>query len=51
MEERFETFTLLITSISRSIRRLKTEETAHLERLKKLEKKMKKGVDKEGGRW
>ena len=28
MEERFETFTLLITSISRSIRRLKTEETA-----------------------
>ena len=28
MEERFETFTLLITSISRSIRRLKTAETA-----------------------
>jgi DNA-binding MarR family transcriptional regulator len=28
MEERFETFTLLIASISRSIRRLKTEETA-----------------------
>jgi DNA-binding MarR family transcriptional regulator len=28
MQERFETFTLLITSISRSIRRLKTEETA-----------------------
>ena len=28
MEERFETFTLLITSISRSIRRLKTDETA-----------------------
>ena len=30
MEERFETFTLLITSISRSIRRLKTEETAEI---------------------
>ncbi len=28
MEERFETFTVLISSISRSIRRLKTEETA-----------------------
>ena len=28
MEERFETFTMLIASISRSIRRLKTEETA-----------------------
>ena len=31
MEERFETFTLLIASISRSIRRLKTEETAEYE--------------------
>ena len=31
MEERFETFTLLITSISRSIRRLKTEETAEFD--------------------
>ena len=30
---------------------LKTEETAHLERLKKLEKKMEKGVDKAVGRW
>ena len=28
MRERFETFTVLISSISRSIRRLKTEETA-----------------------
>ena len=28
MKERFETFTVLIASISRSIRRLKTEETA-----------------------
>ena len=28
MQERFETFTVLISSISRSIRRLKTEETA-----------------------
>ena len=28
MEERFETFTLLIASISRSIRRIKTEEMA-----------------------
>ena len=28
MKERFETFTVLISSISRSIRRLKTEETA-----------------------
>ena len=28
MENRFETFTVLISSISRSIRRLKTEETA-----------------------
>ena len=31
MNERFETFTVLISSISRSIRRLKTEETAEFD--------------------
>ena len=31
MNERFETFTVLIASISRSIRRLKTEETAEFD--------------------